>query len=353
MTSGTRTRGAAVIAVAALGLACAPPAAGQESYEISGDVVAVYNLAGTAHVVRGSGSAVVVRVRRGGGDAERLRVETGEIRGRQTLRVIYPDDRVVYEEMGRRSRTTLRVRDDGTFGDGRRGGGERVEIRGSGRGLEAWADLEIEVPDGVEFSLYVGRGDLSAEDVSADLRLDVGGGQVQASGIEGRLVVDTGSGSVQVRDVTGDLLIDTGSGSVDVAGVRAGQIDIDTGSGGVEGRDLIGDRLRVDTGSGGVELAAVRAPEVFVDTGSGSVDVELLADVEELVIDTGSGSVTVTVPEDLGAEVEIETGSGGIDLDFPVQVRRASRSHVVGRIGDGEGSIVIDTGSGRVRLIQG
>jgi len=110
--------------------------------------------------------------------------------------------------------------------------------------------------------------------------------------------------------------------------------------------------LRVDTGSGAIELEAVTVPDVVLDTGSGSVDIELLIDVESLDIDTGSGSVTVRAPRDLGAMVEIETGSGGIDLDFPVELRTARRDLVRGRIGDGRGKIVIDTGSGTVRLIQ-
>ena len=37
--------------------------------------------------------------------------------------------------------------------------------------------------------------------------------------------------------------------------------------------------------------------------------------------------MTVALPESVGAEIEIETGNGGIDLDFPLQVRRASRDY--------------------------
>jgi len=99
-------------------------------------------------------------------------------------------------------------------------------------------------------------------------------------------------------------------------------------------------------------LDAVTSSVVSVDTGSGSVDVGLLTDVESLDVDTGSGSVTVRAPADLGARVEIETGSGGIDLDFPVEVRSVRRDRLSGTIGDGRGSIVIDTGSGSIRLVR-
>ena len=60
----------------------------QETHRVAGERVAIYNIAGRVEVVAGGGADVVVRLTRGGADAERLRVETGPIAGRNTLRVI-------------------------------------------------------------------------------------------------------------------------------------------------------------------------------------------------------------------------------------------------------------------------
>jgi DUF4097 and DUF4098 domain-containing protein YvlB len=62
--------------------------------------------------------------------------------------------------------------------------------------------------------------------------------------------------------------------------------------------------------------------------------------------------VTVRAPENLGAMVEIDTGSGGIDLDFPLEVTSVRRDRVQGRLGDGQGTIRIDTGSGSIRILR-
>ncbi len=323
---------------------------GQEEYRVGGQAVSIYNLAGTATIVRGSGSDIVVRVRRGGADADALEIATGSIAGRETLRVIYPDDQVVYDAGRGRFNNTVRVRSDGTFGEGR--GGDRVEVRSGGSGLEAWADLEILMPAGKDLDVYVAVGEVEAEGIRGALSIDTGSGSVSAVDIEGDLDVDTGSGSVDIRGVEGNLSVDTGSGSVDVEEVSGSMVSIDTGSGSVEGSGVTADVLEVDTGSGGIDLRDVASPEVVLDTGSGSVSVELLLDVEVLDIDTGSGGVTVALPSGAGAEVEIETGSGAIDLDFPVEIRRASRDHVVGSIGDGRGTIHVDTGSGSVRFVR-
>lgn len=322
----------------------------QEAHRLRGADVAIYNLAGRAEVRRGTGSEVVVRLARGGADAQRLDVVVGEIRGRETLRVIYPDDEVIYEGMGRGSNTNLRVRDDGTFGGG--GGGERVRIRGSGRGLEAWADLVVEVPAGRSLSLNVAAGDVELDGVDGRISVDTGSGQVTATDMRGALSIDTGSGGVRVTGMGGDLLVDTGSGSVVVRDVAGRDVTVDTGSGRVTGSGIRADALRVDTGSGSIELDDVTSADVVLDTGSGSVDIGLTRDIDRLDIDTGSGSVTVRAPASLGADVEVDTGSGGIDVDFAVQVRTVRRDHLEGRIGDGQGRIRIDTGSGSIRLVR-
>jgi hypothetical protein len=326
------------------------PAAAQEVVRVPGDDVAIYNLAGRMQVVRGGGSEVVVRIVRGGDDADRLRVETGELRGRQTLRIIFPDDEIVYPEMGRGSNASMDVRDDGTFGDGRGRDGDRVRIHGRGSGMEAWADVVVEVPAGQTMSTYLGVGRIEATGVDGTVRLDSGSGGITASDMSGSLVVDTGSGGVEVSGMNGSLSVDTGSGGVDVSDVAGEDVSIDTGSGGVDVRNVRAGSLMVDTGSGSVDLSGVSAPDVYVDTGSGGIDLELLVDVDRLVLDTGSGSVIVRAPADLGGMVEIDTGSGSIDLDFPLEVNSVRRDRVRGRLGDGDGEIRVDTGSGSVRF---
>src|ERR1700740_1709874 len=92
------------------------PAAAQTSqtrYVLKGDSVAVYNLVGELRVEAGSGNDVVVEVTRGGADAAKLDIQSGPLRGRETLRIVYPDDVVSLPEWGRGWNTTLYVRHDG------------------------------------------------------------------------------------------------------------------------------------------------------------------------------------------------------------------------------------------------
>ena len=327
---------------------------GQEEHRLQGREVAVYNLAGHAEIVAGSGNEVVVQLMRGGSDAQNLQVEVGEVGGAQALVIRYPDDQVIYPEMGRGSNTQIRVRANGSFFSGGPGrGGEEVRISGSGRGLEAWVDLRISVPRGQEFALYLAAGEADMGGVSGDILIDMGSGAVQVQDGQGSLNVDTGSGQVHVDGFQGDVLVDTGSGNVELSGIDGQEVEVDTGSGRVIGSDVTARSFRVDTGSGEVEFRGLSAPDIYVDTGSGHVELELLQDADRLVVDTGSGAVTLRVPSSLGADVEIDTGSGGIDMDVALEVRTVRRNYLRGVLGDGQGTIRVDTGSGRVRLTSG
>lgn len=315
-------------------------------YELSGNQVAVYNLAGEITVEPGSGSAVVVEVTQVGRDADQLSIDRGPIDDWSTLRVVYPGDRVHYSGRGRGS-TELRVRDDGTFGGD---GGRRVRISGDDDGLDAHANMRISVPEGQTFSLYLAVGTVSATNVEGRIRLDTHSAPVMTSGTAGSMVIDVGSGRVEASDHEGDLDIDTGSGSVDVSGVRGDMLRVDTGSGTVTATQVSVSNLEIDTGSGGVAASGSVTRNVFIDTGSGSVDLSLSTNPREVEIDTGSGSVTLTVPDSFSAQLEIDTGSGGISVDFPVTMQSWERTHVEGTIGSGEARVSIDTGSGGVEI---
>lgn len=330
-----------------------------ERRAVEGRRVAVYNVAGDVRVERGSGRDVEVEIVRRGRDASRLRVETGDIRGTPTLRIVYPADEVVYRGRTERSRwgsrTETRVRDDGTWG-GERGwnGGRKLRVRSSGDGLDAWADLVIKVPDGHEVEAYLLVGTLEARNVDADLRLDVGAARVSAYGTRGALLVDAGSGGVMLRDVQATrLTVDNGSGGIDMQNVRAESCMFDSGSGGVSGSSVSCERFAVDIGSGGVRVSDASLGEVAVDAGSGGVVLDLRRTPRTTTIESGSGGVTLTLPSSLSATLDIDTGSGGIRTDFAVRSTRIERRRLEGTVGDGAARLRVETGSGSVALLRG
>src|SRR4051812_42168510 len=287
-----------LVALSVVSLASfATPAASQtEQRTIKGATVAIYNLAGRMRAVAGTGDAVTVEITRGGHDGSQLKIATGTIRNEETLRIIYPSDRIVYPDMRGRS-SNLTVREDGTFNEsGSSFDRDRVEIRSYGTGLEAFADLVVKIPKGQKARLHLAVGRVEVVNVEGTLFVDVNSADVDVAGMKGNLSLDTGSGRIAVRDVAGDLDIDTGSGGLTIERVTGSALHLDSGSGGVEGSDIDVKQFRADVGSGGLRMSRMKAFSLDVDTGSGGASLELLSLFDQLKIDTGSGGVTVRAP---------------------------------------------------------
>jgi lia operon protein LiaG len=326
-----------------------------ERFTLAGTRTAVYNMVGSISVGPGTGSSVTVEVTRQGADASQLRVESGPINNRETLRIIFPDEDIIYGNRDWNGEAQIYVRDDGTFGGGYgdrdRDRGRRVYVKSRGDGTRAYADLRILVPPGKDVGVFIGIGEINASNVNGEIRLDASSGNITAERMRGILFVDTGSGNVEVSNVEGtELNIDTGSGDVRVTGASSADVTIDTGSGNVTGTTITATDLSVDTGSGNIELSGIKATSLNMDTGSGDVEVDLLTDTDDIKVDTGSGNVTIGVPSGFGSAVDLSTSSGDVDTDVEIQVTRRGRQHLVGRIGDGQGRMTIETGSGNVTI---
>jgi hypothetical protein len=334
--------------LAALAIAAPLVAQTPERHTLRGDRVAIYDLVGNVRIVEGSGRDVVVEVTRQGSDADQLRIESGQIGGVQTLRVIFPFDRVRYDDDRHgHSNSTFRVRDDGTFGESY--GGRRIQIS-TRSGAEAAADLVVRVPSGTTLDLNLAAGSVAAEGTRADLDIDVVAAGVTLTGTRGAIRVESASGGVDATDTEGNLDIETASGSVELLRVQSPGLRIETGSGEVRCQEVTADRVEIDTGSGSVDLGRATAQSIRVDVGSGSVDVAVTREAKDVHVDTGSGSVTLRVSESIGAEVDLETGSGDIDSDMPITIQGQARGELRGRIGNGEARIRVSTGSGGIRI---
>ncbi len=337
-------------------------ATGDGRFSLSGDLVHVYNLAGAVKITAGTGTSVTVVSRTQGRDAAQINSQT--LPGSEPALVFqYPGKTIIYRPESGGSRNTFRtnfdVGADGRFGDGwgKNGlgiGRRKVEIKSSGSGTEAWADLDIAIPRGQRVALHLGVGAVTVTNVDGELLVDCAAASVDAQGTRGMLRIDTGSGAVSTRDAKGRVDIDTGSGGVAVNDFTGSSLAIDTGSGDVRLAAITADeRVTVDTGSGRVEIVEVRSPRVAVDTGSGSVFMRLAGTPRDVSVDTGSGAVTIEAPPTLDAMIEMQTGSGGLEVEFPMKSVIRDDDHVRGTIGKGTGRVVLETGSGRIRLVRG
>ena len=361
-----------LLAAALLALAVAAPALAEErttekSFAASSlDAVELENLAGRVELVAASGSELRIEATVHGeasagiGASEMLGtlgLDFDQSGRRLVVRALYPVDRFRrYHYPGSRSGA-----DDSWLASWLGGSSSTVKYQkrdvkvvssSASDAATLWADFRIEVPAGIDVKVKNSVGQITSDGVSGNQSLDTASGDIEVGSSAGSLLADTGSGDVTVTDHEGDVSVDTGSGDVSLVEVRAARLAVDTGSGDVSLVDCSG-ALDADTGSGTIRgRGLVLGDRLRADTGSG--DIRLAGDfgaVRDLVIDTGSGDVVLDVSDAPSVRLRVSTGSGDIEVDLPDMHVRQWKGDFVADVGAAEGSAVVDTGSGDVRIV--
>jgi hypothetical protein len=333
------------------------------TYTFDDPELEIRNLIGEITVTGHAGSSYEVVVTPMGKDAEEgsIKIVREDEGNRVRLTVRFPSERgkYVYPRMGKGSSTSFSPdggKDKGWLSEvlGELFGG-KVTVRGSGSGLEMWADIEVRVPTRGELVVRHGVGKVHADGVDGKLDLQVRSGRCEARAIAGDLAVSSGSGRVKVTRIDGRLEASTGSGGIVASEVRGPRLRVSTGSGSVELERIETESLSVATGSGRVEALGVSTDQAEIGTGSGGVRLELdRMGSGRFEIGTGSGGVVLKVPSDASLDVHAETGSGGIDLDLDgeMTMRRMKRDEVEFTLRGGDAKVRIGTGSGGIRITE-
>jgi hypothetical protein len=202
----------------------------QERYSLSGQDVSVYNLAGGLQIVAGTGGTTEIELTRIGRDSRELRIDTSSP---SSLRVIYPRDEITYPGMGRGSRSTFSVDDNGMFGDSR--GGRTVRVTSSDRAapgaMEAAADIVIRLQPGARLTARTAIGNTQIRNVGGSLTVGNIAGDITSTGTRGELTLRTASGRIEVADADGTVSLRTASGGVDVENARGTAVTVKVASG--------------------------------------------------------------------------------------------------------------------------
>jgi hypothetical protein len=149
--------------------------------------------------------------------------------------------------------------------------------------------------------------------VPADTRLHASSrsGDLTIDGIQGPVTASSRSGRIRVGNVPGDLNIETKSGEVELRNERS--------------------NVRVVSRSGRVTLEGQPA--------------------KRWAVQTRSGDVYVTLPQDGGAEIDVDSPSGAVDSNRLIEMRTGkSRNRTQGVVGHGGGRLEVTTRSGLVRI---
>ncbi|HUU45870.1 MAG TPA: DUF4097 family beta strand repeat-containing protein [Acidobacteriota bacterium] len=203
---------------------------------------------------------------------------------------------------------------------------------------------DIELDNSGSMAVGTVSGDVTVDDVAGRLQANSVSGSVTVTGCTGRARTESVSGDILVERCGGDLSAHSTSGNVEASGID-GSVDGGTVSGRLILRD-IGGEVSASTTSGDITVEH-QSGDLTIETISGDVRARSMSEAR-LSATSLSGTIEIAVRADAIGEISLETFSGDIETDAPVKVRRQSRRRLIGRMGDGNGRLEIETHSGDI-----
>jgi DUF4097 and DUF4098 domain-containing protein YvlB len=184
------------------------------------------------------------------------------------------------------------------------------------------ADVEVTGPIGAG-DFTTSSGDVTADDVAANLTARSASGDLTAGAVGGDLKVQTASGDLRCSSVAGRAVFTTASGDIEV-GAAAGQVEVKATSGDVRLGELA-HGARVTNVSGNVRVLAIDEGTLQVRSVSGSVLVGIVKGVDLHVdVETMSGQVRSDIPlddtpvaprKDARVELSVRSVSGDVEIE--------------------------------------
>lgn len=183
--------------------------------------------------------------------------------------------------------------------------------------LEVRTDLEVRVPRDVSLLLQVEHGNVWAGPGVGALTVQGRNADVTVDGTEGELVVETLNGRIRVNEAMSGANLTTVNGSVFVR-ISGGVLDARTTNGAI--------------------VAHLQTP-----------------DVERCVLQNDNGGVTATLPEGVGATLDIATDQGAIRCDHPLSGPDvlSTRRRLQGVVHDGAVDLRVRALNGNVWIARG
>jgi hypothetical protein len=212
-------------------------------------------------------------------------------------------------------------------------------------------DLRVSLPAGVAAEAGIINGEIVANNVRGDLRLNTVSGEITTRDTVGALQASITSGDLRARNHRGPLRAESVSGDIEIDGAIVGA-QISTVSGDVELAGGSGE-LDLHSISGDLEIDEATAAWLRLESTSGDISASTaLAPGSDSSVNSISGEVRLRLdrPEDL--RLVVTTTSGEITSDLALSERSEERRRLSGQIGAGSASLTVGTTSGDITVMR-
>lgn len=167
------------------------------------------------------------------------------------------------------------------------------------------------VPKETTCDLVTSDGNISLAGVTSSQHCNTSDGNIKASQITGNFSGQTSDGSINVEDVIGSVEVSTSDGNIVLSRIT-GDVQSTSGDGNIELQQVKG-KTSLKTSDGHISFKELSG-SLSAHTSDGSVRGNIVALQEKLVIGTGDGSIDVTIPANLGLDLDIKGESLHVPL---------------------------------------
>ena len=169
--------------------------------------------------------------------------------------------------------------------------GNKVYAKAEREGRFKWNNNNVSI----SFEIFAPRS------ASADARTS--GGSIEISSLSGKQVAKTSGGSITATQIAGDVELRTSGGSITIEEI-GGHVDANTSGGRIRAVDITAG-ITAKTSGGSITLDNVSG-NVEAKTSGGSIDAEVVSPDDFIELRTSGGSITVTVPKDMGYDLDLD-----------------------------------------------
>ncbi|HQJ38397.1 MAG TPA: DUF5668 domain-containing protein [Bacillota bacterium] len=228
----------------------------------------------------------------------------------------------------------------------------------------AQIDFVVYVPKGISLEARGSFGDIRAEGIEGECRIENKNGEIIASNISGDADIDNSFGDIEVNNIGGKADISNNNGEISADNI-GGSAVIENHFGDIEAEKVGGD-LKVVNNNGRIYVKEVRGKadlvNAFGDIGINRVDGGITVENKNGRIEAEDVAGNAQIKNAFGdiyyksasadnGDIYASTKFGSIDCDKPLQIKKEGQDTVAqGRLGTGQYKIELETKNGSITI---
>jgi hypothetical protein len=172
--------------------------------------------------------------------------------------------------------------------------------------------FRVQTPPATACDLRTSDGNVGLSGLRSDQKVRTSDGNLNIENVQGSVYASTSDGNITAKNITGRLEAKTSDGDIRLSDISAG-IMASTSDGNITIGKSSGD-IRVKTSDGNISFQDLQG-SLTASTSDGNIKGNLVKLTKELDARTSDGNIVITVPSNLGLDLDIKGESLNVPLN--------------------------------------